>query len=123
MARKSNYWESWRTKLIVLNKGDVDLKRTPEGNDKARRNVLIERSQLHVQKGSEGVAGLRLHQECSLPAPAASNDPLTHFLPAAPAACQGEPLLEDDRGGGWGGKRGLDTRGGKKKAKARDARN
>lgn len=30
----------------MLNMGDVDLKRTPEGNNKVRRNVSIERSQL-----------------------------------------------------------------------------
>lgn len=74
---------------------------------------MIECSSSYVQRGSEGVTVLRLHWEHSLPAPAAWNDLLTHFLPAAPADCQGEPLLEDE----GESKRELDIRKGEKKWK------
>lgn len=105
VVKKCSHWDGWLRRWIVLPPGGADLKCSPEGNNKVRRSVWMQRcrpSRAQDLGGSgriwEGVAGLGLHSQLSLPAPAASNDPLTHFLPAAPAACQGEPLLEDHGG-------------------------
>lgn len=120
VAKKSNHWKSWRRKLIVLNMGDVDLKRTPEGNNKVRRNVSIERSQLSCAEWLWGshrtqvTLGAQPACACCLKWP---TDPLS--------ACSSSGLPRRASAGGRRGesKRGLDTREGGKKAKARDARN
>lgn len=100
--------------------GDVDLKRTPEGNNKVRRNVSIERSQLSCAEWLWGshrtqvTLGAQPACACCLKWP---TDPLS--------ACSSSGLPRRASAGGRRGesKRGLDTREGGKKAKARDARN
>ncbi|TNN75058.1 hypothetical protein EYF80_014804 [Liparis tanakae] len=67
-----------------------DILVSGRGARRTRRSVL---------SSSVGVTGLGLHPESGRPEPAAGADPLTHFLCAAPAHCQEEPLVQGKKRG------------------------